>query len=381
MSCVPLHHDRDLRSALEGLLDGPAEILAVGEPTRGEPAVPEARNTLVRAAVALGVRSVALRPDPARPADRALLAWLRADDATREPADRVARHELTEVTAAALAAVRERDRHRGPTLVLAGTAELTGPGSGGAVPAALLGERYVVVAGSVGESGRLGLGTPPAGTFEAWLAGCAGSAPAVLVDAAAVPHDLRERPGGDPDREYAPLDAATLARADAVLHVTRPAADGVGPEDLTALVTDLPDVGYLLADERSGAPEAAWGSRFFFAGDDRMMPFATIVDRDQPGDDASRLDRPGVFRLNLPLGRPEFTRRFGFAPRDLAANLAGLELTTPDAWLPHPVYGTQGWACIVSPTTRRLPEIEALVRAAHARAGRRHERRAGARAR
>jgi hypothetical protein len=107
-----------------------------------------------------------------------------------------------------------------------------------------------------------------------------------------------------------------------------------------------------------------------------MMPFATLVDRDLPGDDASRLDRPGVFRLNLPLGRAEFTRRFGFAPRDLPAHLADHDIAARDTWLPHPVYGTQGWACIVSPTARHRAGIEELVRAAHARAGRRQERRA-----
>ena len=146
-------------------------------------------------------------------------------------------------------------------------------------------------------------------------------------------------------------------------------------DDLTARIVALPDVGYLLADQASGAPEPAWGSRFFFAGADRMMPFATIVDRDQPGDELSHLDRPGVHRLNLPLGRDEFVRRFGYPPRELEEHLAGIDFTRPDVLLPHPVYGRQGWACIVDPTPPSLPELDDIIRRAHARALRRQRRR------
>jgi hypothetical protein len=45
-------------------------------------------------------------------------------------------------------------------------------------------------------------------------------------------------------------------------------------------------------------------NRFFFVGPDRMRPFATIVLRDMAGfDEDSNLDRQGVFRLNIDLGR------------------------------------------------------------------------------
>ena len=151
-------------------------------------------------------------------------------------------------------------------------------------------------------------------------------------------------------------------------HVPAP----IGIEALTARIAALPGVAVTIADEASGAPEAAWGNRFFFAGDDRRMPFATIVDTDVPGwDELSRLGRPGVHRLNLQLGRREFERRFGIPPARLEQLRDGIDFSRFDVLLPHPLYGVQGWGCILNPTPRSLPMIDELLRQAHARAARR----------
>src|SRR5690349_6304640 len=74
-------------------------------------------------------------------------------------------------------------------------------------------------------------------------------------------------------------------------------------EDVDALaerILRLPGVTELIAGPGTGAPELSWGDRFYFVGDDRMRPFATIVVRNVPGfDERSDLDRPGRFRLNV----------------------------------------------------------------------------------
>ena len=89
----------------------------------------------------------------------------------------------------------------------------------------------------------------------------------------------------------------------------------------------LPGVDQLVASEENGSPEGAWGDRFFYVGPDRRQPFATIVEHDVPGfDEASQLDRPGVFRLNLDLGRAEFERVFGFPPKALRGPPARIRL-------------------------------------------------------
>lgn len=90
---------------------------------------------------------------------------------------------------------------------------------------------------------------------------------------------------------------------------------------------------------------------------------ATVVTRDVPGfDEASRLFRPGVFRLNVCVGR------------DLLAERAdgGAGLDDLARWVPHPVYAVQGWLSICSPTPDRRDEVLELVRAAHQRASARH---------
>jgi hypothetical protein len=144
---------------------------------------------------------------------------------------------------------------------------------------------------------------------------------------------------------------------------------GPSADELAARILGLADVTCVRADEQSGAPEVAWGDRFFYAGADRRMPFATIVEHDYPGwDEASQLDRRGVFRLNLELGREAFEREFGFRPAAFAELRARIDFARLDQLLPHPAYGTQGWACILNPSAGQLPEIDRLLAAAHRRA-------------
>ena len=138
-------------------------------------------------------------------------------------------------------------------------------------------------------------------------------------------------------------------------------------DELAGRICRLPDVSQLIAGPGTGAPELSWGDRFFFAGEDRMRPFATIVVRDVPGfDERSDLDRPGAFRLNVELGRAEFGALFGFGPEEFAARRDGIDFATPDRWFPHPVYAVQSWASVVNPVT---VEVDRLI--AHARSRRR----------
>ena len=57
--------------------------------------------------------------------------------------------------------------------------------------------------------------------------------------------------------------------------------------------------------------QIAWGDTFFYYAPDGVVPsatqpFATIVTKNYPGDETSRLDRPDVFRVNMAAGREEF---------------------------------------------------------------------------
>ena len=117
--------DTDPASAVPNLVDSlpvPPEILALGEPNHGEPALPTARNRVLAVLAGHGFRSVALETDRVAalavdrwvrggdgdldtvvaagfshgfgdlPANRELVAWLRAYNDTRPPAGQLSFH-------------------------------------------------------------------------------------------------------------------------------------------------------------------------------------------------------------------------------------------------------------------------------------------------
>lgn len=164
------------------------------------------------------------------------------------------------------------------------------------------------------------------------------------------------------------------------------AADGIRPmtqDDITAFVTSLPGVAAVTASEANGAPKVAWGDSFFFydpGGDapaSRRMPFATIVTKDYEGfDTASDLNRPGVFRLNIVVGRAAFEELIGYPPSAHAARSARFDYTAIDRLIPHPAYATQAWVAILNPGEATATLARSLLTDAHARAVQRHRRRA-----
>jgi erythromycin esterase-like protein len=277
-----------------------------------------------------------------------------------------------------LLAIRAVEAHRGPTLVFAHNTHLQRQPStmtmngtqvswagAGAIVAALLGRRYAVVVGSLGASPTLGIGEPATSTYEGRLqqeSQIPRYLPASGIGAAEKrTHDYR----------YFPLDQATIDNADVVLHVPT----GVDAAMLADRIAALPGVEQVVASAENGSPEAAWGDRFFHVGPDRRQPFATIVEHDVPGfDEAALLHRPGVFRLNLDLGRAEFERLFGFPPKAFEDHRHEFDFARLDTLTPHPGYALYGFASVVMPGPQLLPEIDRLLAIAHDRAVRRGER-------
>ncbi len=154
-------------------------------------------------------------------------------------------------------------------------------------------------------------------------------------------------------------------------------------EKLARQILDLPGVVSVTASQENGAPEVAWGDSFFFYDPDdsipadRRFPFATIVIKDYPGfDTASDLDRPGVYRLNLAVGRARFEELFGFPPAGFAANRDTFDFTVLDQVIPHPVYAKQGWVSILVPGEQAKAQVSALIAHAYQRAKDRYKPRA-----
>ncbi|MGP3956949.1 DUF6194 family protein [Nonomuraea sp. 3N208] len=144
--------------------------------------------------------------------------------------------------------------------------------------------------------------------------------------------------------------------------------------EIIEFVTGLPGTVVFTPGPDSEAPEVAWGDTFIWYAPDgeipkRQQPFATIVTKDYPGSDtASHLDRPGVFRLNIAVGRAAFERLIGYPPASHAEHHADFDYTVIDRILPNPVYATAAWISLLNPGE----QARSLLTDAHARAVARH---------
>lgn len=125
------------------------------------------------------------------------------------------------------------------------------------------------------------------------------------------------------------------------------------------------------------------GNSFFFynppgtSPPDHRFPFATIVANDLY-DQASNLDRPGVYRLNLGVSRQSFQGLFGDQPApagDAEPAVGAYGFAALDTILPHPVYGQQFWLCVLNPSPKTFETIKPFLAEAYDRAVRRRQMR------
>ncbi|WP_407554444.1 DUF6194 family protein [Streptomyces sp. Pv4-95] len=150
-------------------------------------------------------------------------------------------------------------------------------------------------------------------------------------------------------------------------------------DEIIDFVTDLEEVLAVTPGPGDGSPEISWGDTYFFHSPDGVtataaQPFATIVTKNYPGDERSRLERPDAFRVNVAAGKEAFIRWTGHAPRDPAPDD---DPGITDAVMAHPVYGAVGWLAVVNPGPRTGAAVRELLRTAHRLARSRHERRKG----
>lgn len=109
---------------------------------------------------------------------------------------------------------------------------------------------------------------------------------------------------------------------------------GPDPEAITRLILErYPET--VLAE--------ALGATFFSLDEKHWPNFATIVTTDEHDEGApSDLARPGVFRLNVGVGRETFER--------LVGSIHDPDFAALDTILPHPVYAKQRWISILNPS-------------------------------
>jgi hypothetical protein len=153
----------------------------------------------------------------------------------------------------------------------------------------------------------------------------------------------------------------------------------VSVEEIIELLDGLGEVLILRPRAGDGSPEISWGDTFCYYAPDGVVPttqpFATIVTKDYPDDEGSRLNRPGSFRLNIFAGKEAFVRWTGRQPREPSTR--DVDPSVADTVIPHPVYGSVGWLSVVNPGPRTQAAVRELLRTAHGLARIRYQRRAG----
>ncbi|WP_405661989.1 DUF6194 family protein [Streptomyces sp. NBC_01166] len=150
-------------------------------------------------------------------------------------------------------------------------------------------------------------------------------------------------------------------------------------DEITDFVQGLGGVLAVRPAPGDGTPEISWGDTFFSYAPDGVppkatQPFATIVTKNYPGDERSRLDRPGAFRVNVAARKETFSEWTGHAPREPAPEG---DPSVTDTVIAHPVYGSVGWLAVVNPGGRTDEAVRRLLCEAHHLARVRHERRTG----
>ncbi|MGJ7504808.1 DUF6194 family protein [Variovorax sp. ZT5P49] len=121
-----------------------------------------------------------------------------------------------------------------------------------------------------------------------------------------------------------------------------------------ALMTEDAITQHIIDMLAGGHFQVADDNTFFFHDGDNRFPFTTIVTKDNEFDSASQLNRPGVFRLNVGVGKETFRALFGEAPA--AADHAAL-----DTLMPHPVYAKMYWVSVINPSAKTFETVKPLI--------------------
>ena len=115
-------------------------------------------------------------------------------------------------------------------------------------------------------------------------------------------------------------------------------------------------------------PMETWGELTYFYNPRGLLKrgtyFATIKQKDGENDRASQLDRPGVYRLNFSVPKPDYLERFGPLPG--RAGKGGVidgawDFTALDQLTPHPVYGWMGWVSVLNPSAHTFEACRPLL--------------------
>ncbi|MCI9579342.1 MAG: hypothetical protein HFF98_10925 [Oscillibacter sp.] len=125
---------------------------------------------------------------------------------------------------------------------------------------------------------------------------------------------------------------------------------------------------YCLENLEGTVRRESWGESGIFYNPGGVLKrgvyVLTVKEKDGANDRASRLDRPGVYRVNLGLRKETYVRRFGPLPaRPPKGGTAAVEadFAARDRLIPHPVYAWMGWAAVLNPSAETFEAMKPLI--------------------
>jgi len=113
-----------------------------------------------------------------------------------------------------------------------------------------------------------------------------------------------------------------------------------------------------------------WGELGLFYNPEEKLKIGiylmTFKEKDGEHDSASKLDRGGLYRLNLGISKETFIKIFGTIPkRPRAGEVITMDIefdfTKIDTIMPHPVYGWMSWISVINPSQKTFEMLKPLI--------------------
>ena len=112
----------------------------------------------------------------------------------------------------------------------------------------------------------------------------------------------------------------------------------------------------------------SYGYAMYFVGDEHLVPFVSVASSDNEYDSVSNLNREGVYRINIGVGRETFDTLVGNMKSE------DIDYAALDVLMPHPEYAKQHFVCILNPSGDNEAYTKELIVEAHSLATSRLER-------
>ncbi len=129
---------------------------------------------------------------------------------------------------------------------------------------------------------------------------------------------------------------------------------------------------YCLENLEGSVLVESWGEKGIFYNPGRVLKrgvyILTVKEKDGDNDKGSRLDRPGVYRVNLGVRKDTFVKLFGAVPKRPGAGGVvemDYDFSAADCFLPHPVYAWMGWMCVLNPSEETFEDLKPYIREAY----------------